>query len=191
METTNKMMSAAIRNSGAEVSGSSMFTANLTVVATMPNGVGPQSSAPATGFDCSYNSSGVGCQEHKAPAPSEIVLCSDVSEGNDLQIACALGQVVKEIRFAAFGMPQGSCKESPLVGQCHAKTTRFVLEDLCVGKNKCEVPATREMFGDPCAGHAKRLLVTAVCTRQHIILDDPIGQKLATQLTCPAGRWCA
>jgi hypothetical protein len=35
-------------------------------------------------------------------------------------------------------------------GTCHAANSSDVVKQLCLGKQKCSVPAAVDLFGDPC-----------------------------------------
>lgn len=35
-------------------------------------------------------------------------------------------------------------------GDCHAQNSSDIVQKLCLGKEKCSVPAIKELFGDPC-----------------------------------------
>ncbi|KAG6772025.1 hypothetical protein POTOM_023421 [Populus tomentosa] len=77
---------------------------------------------------------------------------------------CPPGQKISQIKFASFGMPQGTCG-SFREGSCHAHKSYDAFERNCVGKQSCSVTVAPEVFGgDPCPDSAKKLSVEAVCS---------------------------
>uniref|UniRef100_A0A6N2MLH2 Beta-galactosidase n=1 Tax=Salix viminalis TaxID=40686 RepID=A0A6N2MLH2_SALVM len=76
---------------------------------------------------------------------------------------CPPGQKISQIKFASYGMPQGTCG-SFREGSCHAHKSYDAFERNCVGKQSCSVSVAPEVFGgDPCPDSAKKLSVEAVC----------------------------
>ncbi|KAJ6331015.1 hypothetical protein OIU76_009581 [Salix suchowensis] len=76
---------------------------------------------------------------------------------------CPPGQKISQIKFASYGMPQGTCG-SFREGSCHAHKSYDAFERNCVGKQSCSVTVAPEVFGgDPCPDSAKKLSVEAVC----------------------------
>ena len=186
--------------------------AKLSTVAIMPKQPLPVTS-PAAAKKCMYSKDGAdsqqSCETHLLPTtPTNKLECADEQEGETLEIQCAVGHVVKSIEFSSFGQPQGRCKDiwkvdtaqrndgnfvsSFGLSECHARTSRLVVEELCLGKPKCVIEASRTNFGDPCAGHSKRLLVQLTCGTQTLLLDTPGAtmkqvMPAPVQVACPAG----
>ncbi|KAK2653720.1 hypothetical protein Ddye_013576 [Dipteronia dyeriana] len=78
-------------------------------------------------------------------------------------LMCGPGQIIKSIKFASFGTPEGVCG-SYRQGSCHAFHSYDAFQRLCVGQNMCTVTVAPEMFGgDPCPSVMKQLAVEAVC----------------------------
>ncbi|CAK7352640.1 unnamed protein product [Dovyalis caffra] len=110
-------------------------------------------------------------------------VCADVFEGqptlknwhviasgkvNSLQpkahLWCPPGQNISQIKFASYGMPQGTCG-SFREGSCHAHQSYDALQRNCVGKQSCSVTVAPAVFGgDPCPDSTKKLSVEAVCS---------------------------
>ncbi|XP_022749933.1 beta-galactosidase-like isoform X1 [Durio zibethinus] len=82
---------------------------------------------------------------------------------------CSPGQKISEIKFASYGMPEGTCG-SFREGSCHAHKSydAFQKEGLfqnCIGKQSCSVTVAPEVFGgDPCPDSMKKLSVEAACS---------------------------
>nr|DAD22287.1 TPA_asm: hypothetical protein HUJ06_023750 [Nelumbo nucifera] len=80
-----------------------------------------------------------------------------------VHLRCAPGQSISAIKFASFGTPLGTCG-SFQQGICHAPTSYSVLEERCVGQERCSVTISNRNFGaDPCPNVLKRLTVEAIC----------------------------
>ncbi|OAY53913.1 beta-galactosidase isoform X2 [Manihot esculenta] len=79
-------------------------------------------------------------------------------------LSCPQGQKIYHIKFASYGLPQGTCG-SFQQGSCHAHRSYDAFEKTCVGKQSCSVTVTSEVFGgDPCPDSGKKLSVEAVCS---------------------------
>ncbi|KAJ9167950.1 hypothetical protein P3X46_019537 [Hevea brasiliensis] len=77
---------------------------------------------------------------------------------------CPPGQKITQIKFASYGMPQGTCG-SFREGSCHAQKSYDAFEKKCVGKQSCSVTVAPEVFGgNPCPDTGKKLSVEAVCS---------------------------
>lgn len=57
-------------------------------------------------------------------------VCADAYEGQTLELSCQGGNVFSRIKFASFGLPEGSCG-SFNKGTCHAENTLPVVKDRC------------------------------------------------------------
>lgn len=76
---------------------------------------------------------------------------------------CPPGQKISQIKFASYGLPQGTCG-SFMEGSCHAHKSYDAPEKKCVGQQSCLVTVAPEVFGgDPCPGNAKKFSVEAIC----------------------------
>ena len=98
--------------------------------------------------------------------PSGLSQCSDVAVGHPIQLSCAKrGGVIKEVEFASFGTPLGTCRSYKEAPTCAAQNATSIIQQSCVGKQKCSVNATTELFGSPCPVSAAsyRLSVQVTC----------------------------
>lgn len=89
-------------------------------------------------------------------------LCVTVAEHDAAIARCPPGRRIAGIAFASYGTPEGACPRF-IVGACHARSSRRVAEDACIGREGCTLPAENEVFGDPCEGTFKRLTLEVVC----------------------------
>ncbi|XP_062204504.1 beta-galactosidase 15 isoform X1 [Phragmites australis] len=80
-----------------------------------------------------------------------------------LHLQCDDGHVISKITFASYGTPSGDCQNFS-VGKCHASSTLDLVTEACVGKNKCAISVTNDVFGDPCRKVVKDLAVEAECS---------------------------
>ncbi|QCD80295.1 beta-galactosidase [Vigna unguiculata] len=108
-------------------------------------------------------------------------VCSDIYEGQPTlknrqmldsgkinrpkaHLWCPPGQKISKIKFASYGLPQGSCGNYR-EGRCHAHRSYDAPEKNCIGKQSCSVTVAAEVFGgDPCPGTAKKLSLEALCS---------------------------
>ncbi|KAJ9549053.1 hypothetical protein OSB04_021596 [Centaurea solstitialis] len=86
------------------------------------------------------------------------------------RLTCDHEKVIKEIQFASFGNPWGSCG-TYMQGTCQSPNAKKVIEMACLGKESCTVPLDRaflgEANGDSCAQEkVKRLAIQARCAKK-------------------------
>ena len=106
--------------------------------------------------------------------------CSMVPEGNALELSCAPDQIISNIDFASYGLPEGSCDSGLDSGSCHATSSIDEVSERCLDKQSCTISASNRIFSDPCRGQPKKLGVRYTC--QGTATDDPIpldSQELA------------
>ncbi|KAK6941384.1 Beta-galactosidase, beta-sandwich domain [Dillenia turbinata] len=107
-------------------------------------------------------------------------VCADIFEGNPTRmkfsgfvggelrpkahLSCGPGQTISSIKFASYGLPQGTCGNYQ-EGSCHAHKSYDALQRNCIGKQSCSVNVAPEVFGgDPCPNTMKKLAVEAICS---------------------------
>ena len=110
----------------------------------------------ADGFTCDATGS---CVDDSVPGG---VICGEASENTNLVLTCPPASVVSEVTFASYGAPNGTCG-SYEESACHSPESQMVVEDACLGKPTCSVPATDEELGNPCPGIPKWMRVQATC----------------------------
>lgn len=82
-------------------------------------------------------------------------------------VQCPPGSVIESITFASYGLPTGSCGSYAIDNTCNAANSKTVVQNLCVGKNLCNVTASNATFsGDPCPNKNKVLQIQASCVQQ-------------------------
>ncbi|KAI6681966.1 hypothetical protein NL676_035847 [Syzygium grande] len=83
-------------------------------------------------------------------------------------LMCPPGQKISEIKFASYGLSQGTCGNYR-EGRCHAHKSYDALQKNCIGKQLCSVTVAPEVFGgDPCPDSAKKLSVEAICSQHKV-----------------------
>ena len=87
-------------------------------------------------------------------------------------IKCPGDQIIKQIVFASYGTPGGTCGSYTKSG-CDAATSLSVVQAACVNRNTCTVNSDNCTFGDPCPFVVKSFSIEGVC-------QDPPG---------PIGSW--
>ena len=82
--------------------------------------------------------------------------------------------------FASFGTPSGSCGGAPTVNaSCNANNSVSVVEGLCLGRSACSINVTDAVFGDPCKGTPKHMIVVLECSTR--------AYSFVTSATVPVG----
>ncbi|GKV14010.1 hypothetical protein SLEP1_g24948 [Rubroshorea leprosula] len=77
---------------------------------------------------------------------------------------CPGGQKISQIKFASYGLPEGTCG-SFREGSCHAHKSYNAFQKKCVGQHSCSVSVAPQVFGgDPCPTSTKKLSVEALCS---------------------------
>ncbi|XP_071485121.1 L-rhamnose-binding lectin CSL3-like [Diadema antillarum] len=90
-----------------------------------------------------------------------------VCERSTLNLSCPTGQTII-IGDALYGRTTGAsvCPASSRYVQeqnCRASSSLSTVRSRCEGRNSCSVPATNDVFGDPCVGTYKYLEVQFDC----------------------------
>ncbi|KAL6974535.1 hypothetical protein U1Q18_028720 [Sarracenia purpurea var. burkii] len=94
-----------------------------------------------------------------------------------VHLGCARRQKISQIKFASYGLPQGTCG-SYREGSCHAHKSYNALERNCIGQKSCSVSVAPEVFGgEPCSDSMKKLSVEAVCSQNRVSIDNLPKQK--------------
>ncbi|XP_010504061.1 PREDICTED: beta-galactosidase 15-like [Camelina sativa] len=116
----------------------------------------------ASKIDVSYNERGSrtdGNQKHVActnqepdPGPLTRISCNEP------------GYVMTKINFADYGNPTGTCVRFRH-GNCRAAATMRIVKKNCLGKAKCQLLVTDEMFGPSHCKGAPMLAVQTTCTK--------------------------
>jgi len=82
--------------------------------------------------------------------PSGLYQCGNVGQDAYIHLSCEQGGgVISQVDFASYGTSSGACGQMKQ-GTCHAANSSQVVEQMCLGKQKCSVPADVNLFGDPC-----------------------------------------
>lgn len=100
-------------------------------------------------------------EDTKAKQP----FCGKIVNLQNLTLECEdTDATISKIDFVSYGTPTGVCGKYSL-GKCNAKNSTDIVQKYCLGKKTCTVPATTPMFGDPCYGTVKYLVVQAECSK--------------------------
>jgi len=82
--------------------------------------------------------------------PSGVFQCGNVGEQYSINLSCEQSDgVINTVDFASFGTSSGACGQMRQ-GQCHAANSTSIVQQACIGKQKCSVSALDQLFGDPC-----------------------------------------
>ena len=80
-------------------------------------------------------------------------ISATVDENQTLTLSAPEGYKIGGIQFASYGTPINN-----QIGSCHASNSVAVVE-AAISNNSLSIPATNDVFGDPCNGTGKRLSV--------------------------------
>ncbi|CAF3904950.1 unnamed protein product [Rotaria sordida] len=95
--------------------------------------------------------------------PPGLYQCGNVGENFSISLSCEQnGGVISKVDFASYGTSSGACGQMKQ-GTCHAANSSEIVQRVCIGQKTCNVPATNNLFGDPCFGTVKRLLIQIQC----------------------------
>ncbi|OQR89853.1 hypothetical protein ACHHYP_05996, partial [Achlya hypogyna] len=111
-------------------------------------------------------------------------------EGSDLKLTCPAGKTVQTIDFASFGTPTGHVGAFA-ASACDADGAVSTVQQACLGKHSCSVPANSGVFSDPCYGTQKHLAVQATCATpppDPQIIGGSVPEHSSLNLTCPEGQ---
>ena len=111
--------------------------------------------------------------------------CAVVDVGGTATLSCPGTELVTDISFASYGVIGGSCPaaltHNPLCDADNPKgwgaNAAFVVDALCRGKPKCNVPVSAGLFGSefPCTGGGKKALgVMWACAAAPASPADPV-----------------
>ena len=82
--------------------------------------------------------------------PSGLFQCGNVGQDATIDLSCAQsGGVISKVDFASYGTSSGACGQMQQ-GTCNAANSTQIVEQACIGKQNCSVPAAVDLFGDPC-----------------------------------------
>ncbi|CAF1435987.1 unnamed protein product [Rotaria sordida] len=95
--------------------------------------------------------------------PSDLFQCGNVGENFSINLSCEQSDgVISKVDFASYGTSSGTCGQMQQ-GVCHAANSSEIVQRVCIGQQQCSIPATSDLFGDPCKGTVKRLLIQIQC----------------------------
>ncbi|TKY62981.1 Beta-galactosidase protein [Spatholobus suberectus] len=90
-------------------------------------------------------------------------ICANAYEGHALELECRENQVISEIRFASFGLPNGECG-SFQKGRCESREALSVIKAQCLGKDRCSIQVSERTLGPTgCRVAQNRFAVEALC----------------------------
>ena len=89
-------------------------------------------------------------------------VCFTELENTAKDLACPAGMFIREIVFASYGTPTGSCGAFA-VSSCSASSSVDVVAMRCLDQPSCTLGADNGAFGDPCPEINKSLSVEVRC----------------------------
>jgi hypothetical protein len=128
---------------------------------------------------------------HNVPATVTGTLCGTANENGVVNLSAPAGSVFTAVLFASYGAPVGSCGAYSISG-CHASNTAAIVAPLVIGNSSVSIPATNDLFGDPCSGTPKRLTVQLQYQSQVVqptVLWSTGSQDAQLQYTPSVSEW--
>ena len=93
-----------------------------------------------------------------------VMVCGTANENDTVAMTAPPGTVFTSVEFASYGTPDGTCGAFSL-GECHATNSVTIVSGYLIGNGgTINIPATNEVFGDPCGGTGKRLYIQATAS---------------------------
>jgi gliding motility-associated-like protein len=99
-----------------------------------------------------------GISDYKIASGSAGTVCSVVGENNTLALTAPSGSIFKDVLFASYGTPTGSCGNFAL-GWCNSPSSVGLVFGSFIGRTSSSIFADNTIFGDPCNGTGKELKV--------------------------------
>jgi len=89
--------------------------------------------------------------------------CSETAnESQSISLNCPPGLVIRQITFASYGTPNGSCGAFTL-GGCNNSDSVPITSSFCLNQSSCSFPSNNATFGDPCEFTGKHMYVQVAC----------------------------
>ncbi|KAI5656979.1 hypothetical protein M9H77_25772 [Catharanthus roseus] len=79
-----------------------------------------------------------------------------------VRLSCDEGWHIASVSFASYGTPKGNCGAF-IPGSCHLNVST-VVQKICVGKQRCSIPVSKAVLGNPCPGVLKTLAIQVLCS---------------------------
>lgn len=83
---------------------------------------------------------------------------SSIGEDGTLTLTAPVGTVFREVLFASYGTPSG-LGPNYVTGECDSNKSVQMVANAFLNKSTGSIPATNEVFDDPCVGTVKVLAV--------------------------------
>jgi hypothetical protein len=91
--------------------------------------------------------------------PSGLYQCGNVGQNFSINLSCEQGGgVISKVDFASYGTSSGACGKMKQ-GTCHAANSSEIVQRVCIGQKECSIPATTDIFGDPCKFLIKKVKI--------------------------------
>lgn len=88
-------------------------------------------------------------------------ITATANENENINLSAPEGTVFTYVNFASYGTPNNNNGSSTINENCHAQPTQSITESYLLGRKMAIIPASNNVFSDPCAGTFKRLVVEA------------------------------
>eukprot|EP00823_Brevimastigomonas_motovehiculus_P005140 TRINITY_DN3624_c0_g1_i1.p1 TRINITY_DN3624_c0_g1~~TRINITY_DN3624_c0_g1_i1.p1 ORF type:complete len:1151 (-),score=344.41 TRINITY_DN3624_c0_g1_i1:219-3671(-) len=106
-----------------------------------------------------------GIYDFRMQGSEGVHVCAVAKEHTTLSLSCPDQKTIGYVAFASFGSSPSTCNEKHIynVGDCHAGSSRLVVESACLGHSSCSLLIEDTTFGDPCYDTEKSTLIDVVC----------------------------
>jgi hypothetical protein len=92
------------------------------------------------------------------------------NEGSDLTLTAPSGNKFTEVLFASYGTPTGS-NGLYRTSSCNSESSIQEVEEVFIGKNSATISADNGVFGDPCGGTYKHLVVVLKYAPNAVVIE--------------------
>lgn len=92
--------------------------------------------------------------------PKTFTIC----ENKKATLSCKNGKKISILQANYGRLNKRTCKKAPMLStKCKAAKSVALVRSTCHGKARCVLHASNKVFGDPCGGTTKYLLVKYKC----------------------------
>ncbi|GAB3574893.1 hypothetical protein GCM10027345_09440 [Hymenobacter daeguensis] len=148
-------------------------TSTATALVTVQDNLAPTAVAQPVSLPLTINSTATltasalnnGSSDNCSPLTFGVqkVVSGVVGEGGSLTLTAPAGMVFTAITFASYGTPINNGNGTYSINSgCHSTISQSQAAAYLLGQNSATIPAANGVFGDPCGGTVKTLVVQAV-----------------------------
>ena len=94
-----------------------------------------------------------------------------VCEGKSATLKCPVRKTIKILEATYGRTDMTTCKHPSIkTTSCSSTKPLPIIRKICDGVNSCEVTSSNGLYGDPCVGTYKYLVVRYICKGKNVLL---------------------